>query len=153
MTLVVTDLAAPGVERLSLTVGTGEIVALAGHDTGRTRAVQAMAGLEQPRAGTIVLAGQEITGAAPERIAGLGLSYVPAGRRGFGGLSVDENLSLGADRIRRDEALVATRRAAARARQSPAPPACGRCRGRRARRSRRCRPFARGARRRAPRGR
>ena len=56
MTLVVTDLAAPGIERLSLSVGAGEIVALAGHDTGRTRAVQAIAGLERPRAGTIVLA-------------------------------------------------------------------------------------------------
>jgi len=106
MTLVVTDLAAPGVDRLSLSVATGEIVALAGHDTGRTRAVQAIAGLERPRAGTIVLAGHDITGAAPERIAALGLSYVPAGRRVFGDLSVDENLTLGAYRIRGDKAAV-----------------------------------------------
>ena len=68
MTLVVTDLVAPA-RALSLTVGAGEIVALAGHDTGRTAAVQAIAGLERPRAGSIALAGQEITGAAPDRIA------------------------------------------------------------------------------------
>jgi branched-chain amino acid transport system ATP-binding protein len=110
MTLVVTDLTAVGVERLSLRVGAGEIVALAGHDTGRTHAVQAIAGLERPRAGSVTLAETDITGAAPERIAAQGLSYVPAGRRVFGGLTVDENLTLGAYRIRREQERTAQRR-------------------------------------------
>jgi branched-chain amino acid transport system ATP-binding protein len=110
MTLVVTDLTAANVERLSLRVEAGEVVALAGHDTGRTHAVQAIAGLERPREGTVTLAGHDITDAPPERIAALGLSYVPAGRRVFGGLTVDENLTLGAYRIRRQAALVTERR-------------------------------------------
>jgi branched-chain amino acid transport system ATP-binding protein len=113
MTLVVTDLAAPGVERLSLRVDAGEVVALAGHDTGRTQAVQAIAGLQKPRGGRVTLAGRDITGAQPDRIAAHGLSFVPAGRRVFGGLSVDENLALGAYRIRREHERVAARRAQA----------------------------------------
>lgn len=110
MTLAVTELVAPGVEPLSFGVRAGEIVALAGHDTGRTRAVQAIAGLERPRAGTVVLDGEDITGAPPDRIAALGLSFVPAGRRVFGDLSVDENLTLGAYRIRKDKPAVAAAR-------------------------------------------
>jgi branched-chain amino acid transport system ATP-binding protein len=110
MTLVVSGLAVAGVDALSMAVGAGEVVALAGHDTGRTHAVQAIAGLERPRGGTVVLGGEDVTGAPPDRIAGLGLSYVPAGRRVFGGLSVDENLTLGAYRIRRDRPRVAERR-------------------------------------------
>lgn len=110
MTLAVSDLAARGVEGVSLHVGAGEIVALAGHDTDRTAALQAIAGLERPRSGSITLAGQELAGAPPARIAGVGLSYVPAGRRVFGGLTVDENLTLGAYRVRRDRAAVAAGR-------------------------------------------
>jgi ABC-type branched-subunit amino acid transport system ATPase component len=97
MTLVVSDLVPPG---LSLTVGAGEIVALAGHDTGRTAVVQAIAGLVRPRSGSITIAGEEVAGAPPDRIARLGLSYVPSGRRVFAGLTVDENLTLGAYRDR-----------------------------------------------------
>jgi len=110
MTLIVTDLATPGVEPVTLRVDPGEIVALTGHDTGRTRAVQAIVGLERPRSGTVTLAGQDITGAPADRIANHGLSYVPAGRRVFDGLTVDENLSLGASRIRRDRPRVEQRR-------------------------------------------
>ena len=97
------------VAELALTVQAGEIVALAGHDTSRTMIVQAIAGLARAR-GSVTLEGTEITGLAPDRIAALGLGYVPAGRRVFPGLTVDENLTLGAYRERRDRALVRQRR-------------------------------------------
>jgi branched-chain amino acid transport system ATP-binding protein len=110
MTLVVTDLTAPGIDGLTLRVGAGEIVGLAGHDTSRTHAVQAIAGLERVRSGSVSLAGVDVTGEAPDRIAGRGLSYVPAGRRIFRALTVEENLALGAYRVRRDRAQVASGR-------------------------------------------
>jgi branched-chain amino acid transport system ATP-binding protein len=108
--LAVTDLVAPGVDGVSLRVGAAEIVALAGHDTGRTSAAQAIAGLERVRSGSVRLDGTEIAGVPPNRIAALGLGYVPAGRRVFPGLTVDENVTLGAYRDRRYRALVADRR-------------------------------------------
>lgn len=110
MTLTVTDLRAPGIDGLSLRVDAGQIVALAGHDTSRTAAVEAIAGLERPRAGSVVIDGQDVAGRPPAEIARLGVSYVPAGRRVFAGLTVDENLALGAYRVRRDPAAVAAGR-------------------------------------------
>jgi branched-chain amino acid transport system ATP-binding protein len=72
-----------------------------------------LAGLRRPAGGSVQLAGEEVAGAAPERIARLGLAYVPAGRRVFRSLTVAENLALGAYRER---SLAATRREAVYAR-------------------------------------
>ena len=97
------------VDDLDLQINAREIVALTGHDTSRTAIVQAIAGLAAPR-GEVTLDGTPIRGLPPDKIAALGLSYVPAGRRVFPGLTVDENLQLGAYRIRRDKPLVEERR-------------------------------------------
>jgi branched-chain amino acid transport system ATP-binding protein len=91
-------------------VGAGEAVALVGHEgTGKTAAAEAVAGVRRPTGGSVTLGGEDVTAAPPGRRRGL--AYVPEGRRVFGGLSVEENLTLGAYGDRRDRALVAERRA------------------------------------------
>jgi branched-chain amino acid transport system ATP-binding protein len=90
------------VDGVSFTARAGEIVSV-------QRLPRALAGLERTT-GSIRLDGQELAGAPPDRIAALGVSFVPAGRRVFGDLTVEENLTLGAFRIRRDKAVVAARR-------------------------------------------
>jgi branched-chain amino acid transport system ATP-binding protein len=69
---------------------------------------EVVAGVRRPDGGTVALDGEDVTAAAPGRRRGL--AYVPEGRRVFAGLSVEENLTLGAYRDRRDRALVAARR-------------------------------------------
>jgi branched-chain amino acid transport system ATP-binding protein len=69
---------------------------------------EVVAGVRRPDGGTVALDGEDVTAAAPGRRRGL--AYVPEGRRVFAGLSVEENLTLGAYRDRRDRALVAGRR-------------------------------------------
>ena len=49
-----------------------------------------------PRSGTVSFDGQVISGSSPEQIARLGVGLVPQGRRLFAGLTVEENLRLGA---------------------------------------------------------
>ncbi|MBE2317540.1 ATP-binding cassette domain-containing protein [Solirubrobacter sp. CPCC 204708] len=97
MTFTVRD-----VDGLSFSVTDGEIVEV-------THLPPALAGLERTT-GSITLDGVELANAQPDRIAALGISFVPAGRRVFGDLTVEENLTLGAYRARRDKPLVAQRR-------------------------------------------
>ncbi|MBV9813462.1 MAG: ABC transporter ATP-binding protein, partial [Acetobacteraceae bacterium] len=56
----------------------------------------ALAGTLRPRAGRVRLGGREITGWPGHRVAALGLRLVPEARGIFGGLTVDENLAMGA---------------------------------------------------------
>jgi branched-chain amino acid transport system ATP-binding protein len=71
-----------------------------------------VAGVRRPDAGTVTLAGEDVTAADAGRRARLGLAYVPEGRRVFAALTVEENLTLGAFRDRRRRDVVAERRAA-----------------------------------------
>jgi branched-chain amino acid transport system ATP-binding protein len=74
-------------------VGMGQVVTLLGRNgMGKTTTVRAIMGLIRPSAGHIRLDGQEITGAAPYRIAQRGIGLVPEGRQIFPTLSVEENL-------------------------------------------------------------
>jgi branched-chain amino acid transport system ATP-binding protein len=78
---------------VSLDVARGEIVAVLGRNgMGKTTLVRTLMGLLRPRAGTIALAGREVTGWAPNRIARAGVGLVPEGRQVFPNLSVDEHL-------------------------------------------------------------
>ena len=80
---------------VSLTVGEGEVVALLGlNGAGKTTTLRTVLGLTPPRAGTIRLAGSDVTGWPAYKIARLGVGYVPEGRRMFKDLSVLENLQL-----------------------------------------------------------
>ena len=74
-------------------VGAGQVVTLLGRNgMGKTTTVRAIMGLIRPSAGYIRFDGQDITGAAPYRIAQRGIGLVPEGRQIFPTLSVEENL-------------------------------------------------------------
>jgi branched-chain amino acid transport system ATP-binding protein len=80
---------------ISLTVQTGEIVALLGRNgAGKTTTLRSIMGLLPPRRGTIRFDGNDISRSSPESVADLGVGLVPEGRRVFANLTVGENLLL-----------------------------------------------------------
>jgi branched-chain amino acid transport system ATP-binding protein len=82
---------------IDLAVPAGQCVCLIGaNGAGKTSAMRALSGLVRPRAGQIMLEGQDVAGWPPHRIAALGMLQVPEGRQVFSDLTVQENLSLGA---------------------------------------------------------
>jgi len=89
--------AANVVHDVDLTVGPSEIVALVGaNGAGKSSLVKAISGMLPVRAGDIVLDGERLNGlSARERLL-RGIAHVPEGRQVFSGLSVRENLRLGA---------------------------------------------------------
>ena len=91
---------------ISINVEQGETVALIGvNGAGKSTTLMTIAGVLKPTQGTITFAGQSIVGRSPEDIVRKGLALVPEGRRVFPGLTVEENLRLGAA-IRPDRAAV-----------------------------------------------
>jgi branched-chain amino acid transport system ATP-binding protein len=91
------------VKGISFHVQQGEILALVGaNGAGKTTTLRALSGM-LPFEGSVDLQGSDLRGMTPDRILRLGLSHVPEGRGIFGGLTVMENLQLGAW-IRRDKA-------------------------------------------------
>jgi branched-chain amino acid transport system ATP-binding protein len=86
---------------VSLVVLRGEIVCLLGaNGAGKSTTLRTASGLLQPLRGEILLDGRPIHRLTPEAIARLGISHVPEGRRVFPGLTVRENLVLGASNRR-----------------------------------------------------
>jgi len=84
---------------VSLAVQEGEIVALLGRNgAGKTTTLRSLIGLIHPRRGSIKVFNAEAAGWPPFRIAGLGVGYVPEGRRVFANLTVEENLRVPAER-------------------------------------------------------
>jgi branched-chain amino acid transport system ATP-binding protein len=82
---------------LTLHVGEGEIVALLGSNgAGKSSTLRTISGLMKPKAGRVVFDGEDIGGLHPERIVRLGIAHVAEGRRLFPGLTVRENILLGA---------------------------------------------------------
>ena len=82
---------------VSLNVDEGEIVTLIGpNGAGKTTLLRTIVGLQRPTAGSISLAGQPIHRLPAHQIVERGLILVPEGRRLFGGMSVLENLEVGA---------------------------------------------------------
>jgi branched-chain amino acid transport system ATP-binding protein len=82
---------------VSLSVGAGEIVALLGpNGAGKSTLLACIAGLVRPRAGAIGWEGRDLRAISPHRIVESGLAMVPEGRRLFGGMTVEDNLELGA---------------------------------------------------------
>jgi branched-chain amino acid transport system ATP-binding protein len=80
---------------VSLEVNEGEIVAVLGRNgAGKTTTVRSLIGLTPPRQGTIEIFGKDTTRWPAHRIAGLGVGYVPEGRKIFGSLTVLENLKV-----------------------------------------------------------
>lgn len=82
---------------VSFTVNKGEIVTLVGSNgAGKSTALKAISGLAPPSAGEIRLEGVRIDRIAAHRIVEMGIAQIPEGRRLWPGLSVLENLELGA---------------------------------------------------------
>ena len=92
-------------EGISLEVGPGELVCLlGGNASGKSTTLKTVLGIVRPRAGAVVLDGEDVTArSVPERIA-RGMAIVPENRRLFGDMTVRENLELGAT-LRRGEDL------------------------------------------------
>ena len=84
---------------VSMTVGEGELVTLLGRNgAGKTTTIRSLMGLTRAREGTVRVFGQATTDVPAFRIAGLGVGYVPEGRRVFANLTVDENLRVPVNR-------------------------------------------------------
>jgi branched-chain amino acid transport system ATP-binding protein len=82
---------------LSMVVNEGEIVALVGpNGAGKTTTLNAISGLLKPASGDISFLGQSLSKAPPNKIVELGISQVPESGKIFTGMSVLENLELGA---------------------------------------------------------
>ena len=81
----------------TLAVRPGEMVALVGpNGAGKSTLLKAIAGLIAPRAGMIRWHDQTISAAPAQRIVERGIALVPEGRRLFSGMTVRDNLELGA---------------------------------------------------------
>ena len=82
---------------ISLGVDEGEIVTLVGgNGAGKTTTLKTISGLRPVAAGTIRLRGESIVGLAPHRLVALGVAHAPEGRGIFPGMTVRENLEMGA---------------------------------------------------------
>jgi branched-chain amino acid transport system ATP-binding protein len=84
---------------VALTVTEGSITTLLGRNgAGKTTTLRSLVGLTPARAGTVRIFGRDTTRLPTFRIAGLGVGYVPEGRRIFPNLTVDENLHVPIER-------------------------------------------------------
>ena len=89
---------------VSLRVFPGEVYAIIGaNGAGKTTLLRAIAGLNRPTSGTIVLDGADVTQQRTERRVAAGLGMVPEGRRLFPSLTVEENLLVGRSYARQGE--------------------------------------------------
>lgn len=93
------------VRDVNFKVEQGEIVSLIGaNGAGKTTILRTISGLNRPSSGTITFVGQEIQKVVPQKIVASGLCQVPEGRHVFSGLTVQENLEMGAF-LRKDKQL------------------------------------------------
>ncbi|MFJ5713961.1 ABC transporter ATP-binding protein [Neobacillus novalis] len=92
---------------LSLEINEGEIVALLGSNgAGKSTTLKTISGLIKPKSGEIEWNGQSLVGVPPHKIVESGIIHVPEGRRIFGGLTITENLELGAFTFRKNKKWV-----------------------------------------------
>lgn len=95
----------PAVQGVSLDVPRGKVVALIGaNGAGKSTLLRAVSGILRISGGHVVCSGTDITNWAPHRIARLGITHVPEGRRVVAPLTVEENLLLAGSAVGRDTA-------------------------------------------------
>ena len=88
----------------TINVNQGEIVAILGpNGAGKSTAMKAMLGLLNLKSGIVAIDGQDISKLSPQDRVKRGISFVPQTRNVFTGLTVKENLEMGA--FLRDEDL------------------------------------------------
>src|SRR6478672_1520843 len=89
---------------VDLAIESGEMACIVGpNGAGKTTLLRAVSGLLVRTAGRILLKGEDLAALSADQIIARGVAHVPEGRRLFRGLSVRDNLLLGAY-LRRDEA-------------------------------------------------
>jgi branched-chain amino acid transport system ATP-binding protein len=80
-----------------LTVERGSIACLVGSNgAGKSTLLRAISGLNKPTGGRVLLGNRDLAHATPDEVLTAGIAHVPEGRRLFKGLSVRDNLLLGA---------------------------------------------------------
>jgi len=82
------------------------VALLGGNGSGKTTTLNVLSGLLAPQGGTVTLAGERIDGLSAHDVVARGLVQVPQGREVWGGMTVQDNLSLGAA-LRRDRRAIA----------------------------------------------
>jgi branched-chain amino acid transport system ATP-binding protein len=82
---------------VSLRIEKGEIFAVIGaNGAGKSTLLRSIAGLHEPKSGTVKFNGRDLAGLRPHRRVALGMSLVPEGRRLFSSMTLEENLLVGA---------------------------------------------------------
>ena len=82
---------------ISLEVNAGEAVAVIGpNGAGKTTLMRVISGMTAPFSGMLSMEGQALTTVPPHQIVDLGVAHVPENRRLFAGMTVEDNLKLGA---------------------------------------------------------
>jgi len=82
---------------VSIGIARGQSLGLLGRNgMGKTTLIRSLLGFVRAARGSVTIAGRDMTRARPERIARLGIGYVPEGRGVFPNLSVRENLIMAA---------------------------------------------------------
>ena len=95
------------VKGIDLVVARGELVCLIGaNGAGKTTTLKGICGLQPVAAGSVRYEGRDVTGRPAHELVRAGLAMVPEGRGVFGGLTIEENLAMGAY-VRTDRAGVA----------------------------------------------
>jgi ABC-type branched-chain amino acid transport systems, ATPase component len=93
-------------KNVSLNVRRGELLAILGaNGAGKSTLLGTLAGLYKPAAGEIIFQNKKIAGQLPEKVVRAGIALIPEKREIFSGLSVMDNLMMGAfHRYRQDKA-------------------------------------------------
>jgi branched-chain amino acid transport system ATP-binding protein len=95
---------------VDLDVPAGSVCCIVGpNGAGKSTVLRAVSGLLQPRTGDVQLEGQSLCGLHPSRILAMGISQVPQSNALFPGLTVRENVLMGAYIQRRDKKLLRKR--------------------------------------------
>lgn len=85
------------IKEINLEVPQGSIVSLIGaNGAGKTTTMKSLVGLLKAQSGQVTFLDREIRGLPPHKIVGLGISLVPEGRSILAGMTVLENLEMGA---------------------------------------------------------
>ncbi|MCS0655770.1 MULTISPECIES: ABC transporter ATP-binding protein [Bacillales] len=84
-------------KNISLEVEEGSIVTILGaNGAGKTTTMKSISGMLKPQAGSIQFQGQDVTGLRPDQLLRKGIALVPEGRQILAGMTVLENLEMGA---------------------------------------------------------
>lgn len=82
---------------INFTVREGEILAILGSNgVGKSTTLRAITGAIKPMGGKVVYKGEDITGLPSHKLVAKGISMVPEGRMLFSGMTVEDNLLMGA---------------------------------------------------------